>query len=607
MADEIVWELRVNPDGTMASFKKVEGQAKKTGKNVGAAIEKPVKKSASNVFDAFKNNFGKIVAMAATLKIGKDIGKGLIDAAIKQDEAVQKLNQSLKTMGSFTEETSRDLQSFASKLQGVSIVGDEVILDQLAFAQAMGASVDQSKEVLKAAVDMSSALGIDLNSSVRNIAKTLGGYAGELGEVIPELKDLTAEQLKNGVGIQLLADKYQGFGIAATKTFKGAMTQMNNAFGDIKEKIGFIIVKNPVVIKGFNILAQQFAIFEKFLKTDSGKNYISDLVIGLADIGVAFANNFTAIKYFFDIINLGFLFAKKTGQSFLVLLSGIAGKIAEWGNKLGLVSDENAAMLADFASSSQDVMGKFRKEFDGAWDGLSTEDSPMATSLQILAAKVRDSLAESRVEVVKTKDTITVAGGEIGEALKVGGDEVETFEKRIAESMKQVSNSIKGALVKTASMGVQALTTSLLLGQNGFSNFGKAVAGMMGDLAIQMGELFIGTAMGSLALSGMGWGAALAAGIGLVALGTVMKSFAGGAGGGVSVPSTGGSTIADSSSSLVNDEESLGLNESETREKQQSVQLVVHGDVLDSDETGTRLLNILNENFESSGGRLITA
>ena len=496
MADEIVWELRVNPDGTMASFKKVEGQAKKTGKNVGAAIEKPVKKSASNVFDAFKNNFGKIVAMAATLKIGKDIGKGLIDAAIKQDEAVQKLNQSLKTMGSFTEETSRDLQSFASKLQGVSIVGDEVILDQLAFAQAMGASVDQSKEVLKAAVDMSSALGIDLNSSVRNIAKTLGGYAGELGEVIPELKDLTAEQLKNGVGIQLLADKYQGFGIAATKTFKGAMTQMNNAFGDIKEKIGFIIVKNPVVIKGFNILAQQFAIFEKFLKTDSGKNYISDLVIGLADIGVAFANNFTAIKYFFDIINLGFLFAKKTGQSFLVLLSGIAGKIAEWGNKLGLVSDENAAMLADFASSSQDVMGKFRKEFDGAWDGLSTEDSPMATSLQILAAKVRDSLAESRVEVVKTKDTITVAGGEIGEALKVGGDEVETFEKRIAESMKQVSNSIKGALVKTASMGVQALTTSLLLGQNGFSNFGKAVAGMMGDLAIQMGELFIGTAMG---------------------------------------------------------------------------------------------------------------
>ena len=105
----------------------------------------------------------------------------------------------------------------------------------------------------------------------------------------------------------------------------------------------------------------------------------------------------------------------------------------------------------------------------------------------------------------------------------------------------------------------------------------------------------------------MGWGAALAAGIGLVALGTVMKSFAGGAGGGVSVPSTGGSTIADSSSSLVNDEESLGLNESETREKQQSVQLVVHGDVLDSDETGTRLLNILNENFESSGGRLITA
>ena len=200
MSEEIRIELIADANGVVKAVQKVVPASKKAGKQAAKQIKEPMLKAST----AIK---GAVVGVGAAIGVAMG-AKKFIEAAAQQDSAVQKLNASLRNMGQFSEETSQSLQSFASDLQGRSIIGDEVILDQLAFAQAMGASVDQSKDILSAATDMSSALGIDLNSAVRNISKTLGGYAGELGEVIPELKGLTKEQLQNGEGVALLASKY---------------------------------------------------------------------------------------------------------------------------------------------------------------------------------------------------------------------------------------------------------------------------------------------------------------------------------------------------------------------------------------------------------------
>ena len=106
-----------------------------------------------------------------------------VTAAIRQEDAVNGLNASLARIGEFSQASSQDLQDFAAGLQNVTKFGDEAILEQLAFAQSMGATADQSKKVVSAAADLAAALNIDLNSATRNVAKTLGGYAGELGEV----------------------------------------------------------------------------------------------------------------------------------------------------------------------------------------------------------------------------------------------------------------------------------------------------------------------------------------------------------------------------------------------------------------------------------------
>ena len=106
---------------------------------------------------------------------------------------------------------------------------------------------------------------------------------------------------------------------------------------------------------------------------------------------------------------------------------------------------------------------------------------------------------------------------------------------------------------------------------------------------------------------GLSAGEAFTAGMGLTVLGGMLQGMAGG--GGVSASTSavsGGGGEATATSTLTTDTGISDLNEQASLKEQQNVQLVVHGDILDSDETGTRLLQILNDNFESSGGRLLT-
>jgi methyl-accepting chemotaxis protein len=71
----------------------------------------------------------------------------------------------------------------------------------------------------------------------------MGGFAGELGELIPELKELTAEELKAGKGIDLLAEKFKNTA-AQTTSFAKTVAQLSNAWGDVLEGIGDAITKN---------------------------------------------------------------------------------------------------------------------------------------------------------------------------------------------------------------------------------------------------------------------------------------------------------------------------------------------------------------------------
>ncbi len=120
-------------------------------------------------------------------------------------------------------------------------------------------------------------------------------------------------------------------------------------------------------------------------------------------------------------------------------------------------------------------------------------------------------------------------------------------------------------------------------------------------MAIQLGETLIFTGLGIEALKSLGGAAAIAAGVGLIALGTILKSFSG-EGGGADAASTGG---ADTVASAITDASEVD-ELAEPEEPDTKVSIVVQGDVFDSSETGLRIAQILeeaslNENVKVTG------
>ena len=551
MADEIRIELVADANGVVKAIERTGPKAEKAGGKVAKNVSKGISKKSKLIAGAVTAGLA-VAATAAAAKF-KDIIFDGIAAAQKQDEAVQKLNASLRNTGNFSEATSKSLQAFASGLQATTTFGDEVILDQLAFAQAMGASVDQSKQILAAATDMSAALGIDLNSAVRNISKTLGGYAGELGEVIPELKGLTKEQLMNGEGIDLLAGKYQGFAGAQAKTFSGALTQLQNVFGDLMEKIGESVVGSDAFVQLINIA------------TKTVGNFIKN-----AD---------------FSFVAKGLMFVADVGLSVVNTLAGV-------GSMLGFLT--NSDTLKNFSFETKKMVSEIQTAME--LQRLAAENTALKTTEVVVE--------NTNIQKKSMEDFKKSAMQNTAEAQKA----VEGFELGFTKSTVNIASQIQQTLVRAISFGIQHFTAGLMKGKLSMKDFGKALAGMLGDMAIQVGETVMASGIAMKALFAFSPGAAIAAGAGLIALGSILKSFAGGGGAeaSTSIPSpTAGFGEATNIAGPL--DEDFGADEPEAVERQQMVSLTIQGDVLDSEETGTRLLQILNEEFDNKGGRIAYA
>jgi len=115
----------------------------------------------------------------------------IIDAASTQEDAINSLNTSLALSGEYSEAAALGFQDWASALQAASTAGDEQLLQQAALAKSFGATNEQAKQITEAALELSAATGKSLEEATRQVSKTLGGFAGELGEVNPAIKVLT--------------------------------------------------------------------------------------------------------------------------------------------------------------------------------------------------------------------------------------------------------------------------------------------------------------------------------------------------------------------------------------------------------------------------------
>lgn len=636
MADKQVYILEIDVDGKGAikAMDKVEDKAKSTGKKV--------EKDLGGGFDAAGAALGKL--KGAFLGIAAAIGTGAflkesIDAAIKQENAINKLNTALRLTGNFSERTSQELQSFASGLQQVTTIGDETSLEMLGLALNYTKTTEQAKELYLASIDLAAATGTDLGTAVEQLGKTLTGTAGRLAEYDVRLRDVSKEQLKAGAAIDLIAAKFKGAAAAEATTFGGALTQMNNNLGDVLESVGMFITKSPTLIGFINDLSKSFAQLSTdisraridFFGTESEQagtkiDRLKETIAKLEGQVATYTKKISEAKdekILFGLVTSSASTVVASYQSRLnkivpvldnmkATLSDLTKDIKENGSAIDANAANYAKAAIDFQKYVQTIKDQ-RLALDVAAAQAITNSTEKQAALEALKAERILSInadLNTRLSALATefKAREGATQEQYNEALLASIDirnaKINQLDDELAKNnkarMEQITANIKNTLVNGISTGLQNVGAALAKGENAFAAFGNAVLSIMGDMAIQLGTMIIAEAIAidTLSKSISNWftaPAAIAAGIALVAIGGAIKAMAGGpSGSGAPTPSpTGGASGAIATTPVVGPEVL-------TPDQNQAININVEGTVLDPRSVGQQIAQILQDTFDSN-------
>jgi hypothetical protein len=220
---------------------KIDTKVDQTGLDKGLnETDKKLKGGTKGLKD-YAGNIAKVGVAAGVaglaIKKAADIVNDLTDAYKAQAKAETQLESAARNNPLLNDASVQVLKDYASQLQAISTTGDEELLPFMGQLAAAGRTQDEIMQIMSASLDIAATGTMSLDGAVRNLNKSFGGYAGELGEAIPEIKALTSEELKQGGAVKLLAERYKGMAAEVARN-TGTAEQLANAFGDLKEQIG---------------------------------------------------------------------------------------------------------------------------------------------------------------------------------------------------------------------------------------------------------------------------------------------------------------------------------------------------------------------------------
>lgn len=603
MANETVVDLQFDPIFGTVAKKKLVKDSEKLGKKSGGEFSSGFKSNIKGIGSSLKTTLAGVaksagIAAAAIATVGTGLlFKRAISESTKLQDSLVGLKSVAGAFGISADVITKQAQSLAQdglipledvtaslKNLIVNFDGDlqksvetfNALKNAAAFNRqgtlALGEAIRGASEGLKN--DLS--IKVDNAGVTKNLSILQKEYAASIGTTIGKLTP-AQKAMAEYVGITKEASIFQGDYNRLITTFNGAMTGLSTSFRFLLASFGDIVTRSPAVITLINAISNEIRLLTAGLKT-SGQDGFKGIILGA--LKVAGAIN----KYIIRPLGLITNTLALIGTAFNTFKSVVLNNVASIAN--GIISLLPDALISDRLKAAAEG---FKKEtFAATAKGLfDIAEQMRAIGNTETADAIEAAIARITASVTAATPALKKYNKELNGANK-GTSGLASQSQKLA---KVIGDTVGRAITKTASLGIQALTKSLILGQKGFENFGKQIAGVLGSMAIQLGETLIFTGIGMKALLDLSGATAIAAGAGLIALGTILKSFSGD-GGGAAVGGGGGG--GDAFSGAIADtpvEDEL----QEPAEPDTKVAITVQGDIFDSDETGVRIASILED------------
>jgi len=625
MAADVV--ITFDFEGTEKSQQKVVKQAGKTGKKAGKKAGKSFSVGFDSGLSSLKNRLIALGAAAA----GAFTFKGIIVAAAKVETLSTQFRTLLGTTKAAREQMEK-LSEFSARtpfqLEGIAKASRSLL--------AFGFSQEKSISLLEGLGDAAAASGADLGEltlifgKVKAASKLTGRRLLQMQQrAIPIVRALadTMGIAESAVTKMITRGKVdfktfeKAFLSLSTKgkVFSGGMETLSRTvagrFSTLKDNVFLAMAGIGKAFEPFTkkILEDAILKVQEFKKSVDTKQLIIDVI----KFGIA-VNEYVVMPFTFlkDVAVLSFKTIRLGLQTILNEVIGVASGIAKAASFLGIgekFSETMEGMAGITQQVTEDMADDLNNTLGGSFNNEFAEQSEIyLQKLLNLATKSNgiisgvEKLNVFSDEKVYKKSAATVTG--IFKAtVKNLGAAAASMVKTSEEMGKEISKSMLVGVGAAMTQGFAAFGAALVKGENAMEAFGKAFLGVIGDMMISLGQSFILQGIGWSANPGtLGSGAPLvAAGAALVVGGGALKALAGSGAGGSSAANAAGGGVSASNipldqSGIVGPEDE-GPAELEKRKTDTVVNLTIQGDVLDSDSSSLKIVDLLNSAFDKQG------
>lgn len=652
-----------NIDSALQDLQKKVGESgKKAGDAVGKGITDGLSGSIGNIGNIIKNNIGKIIGITSVAGAGYALASSLkagFNEALEEGVSVKRLEAQLLGVGITSSKVRDEILDFADSFKTISSISGESITDQFTIGTSAGLSIEQYKTAVKAAIGLSNATGNSFESTFEQIAKTVSGSAGRLAQTNSELRGLTETQLKNGEAIDILAGKYNSFLSGEITSAGGALTVLSESFSDVFKAFSLGITNSASFVAIVKTLSDYFF---KLSEDIEGVSKNKDVFLPYINYGITFIDVVRRISGAFQIaigsiqLFAGFAFNAISVPLTMInnLKTGIGGLIAatgeltnnkdliQFGSELkyegenivefmaktkegiyqlgrdsiraGLDTLTGESSLIDEIKTNFDknlaVINDMRSKLTDSGNATSTRSPFVAGETQAerdarrneQGTQIQSPLSDIITEYESDGDRYKQVGNEV---VSINDMSVEAF-NRMREASIEAGRTIKSALVNSVVNGIGVMVNAMRSGANLFEAFGNFLMGTIGDLAINLGSVFLSSGIGMLALGNLNPALSIVAGLGLIAAGQLIKSVFSGKGS-QSSSGSGASTASSAGSSGGGLVESQPTASQPVQERQvgQNINVEVQGNIFDLEATGKTIVTAINRAFETSDARIV--
>lgn len=197
-----------------------------------------------------------VIAAVKTVMAGVDFIKDSSDAYDKQADAVRGLETALRLQGEAVDSQSPRLQAFASDLQKLTGVGDELTIALMRQASLLGVGADDLDDMAKAAVGLGEVMGTSAESGMEMMRRAQEGNFMAFQKMFPAMKEMQSDTEKLAFVTELAAKGLEAKA-DASMSVSGMAGRAAGAVGDLMESVGALIAPVRILIsQGIETLAE---------------------------------------------------------------------------------------------------------------------------------------------------------------------------------------------------------------------------------------------------------------------------------------------------------------------------------------------------------------